>query len=408
MNPLRQDLSGRGPRAPLGVLVAALATLLSGCVRITDSDDTQRTDVNELRALPYVSFSEEEADLTRMGVMHHVPEKAQPGYNLYTIRPLCRVEMIDMEGNLVHEWVGDPCGHWYGSELLPNGDLLLISVTPGDGRTLRRLDWDGNVVWKTKISAHHDVEVTPRGQILAMTYGRPEVNFSGRSLKIRDDVLMLLDPEGEILETKSLYAFLETGPPDLLEYVPPKKGTDFSDLLHANAVEWMAREHLFDTHPIYAPGHVLVTLRHQDLVVILDWDAEKLVWWWGKGEISGPHDSTLLENGNILIFDNGLGHERSRLVELDPVRKEIVWEFQAPNPQAFYSRALGSAQRLENGNTLAGNSVNGQGFEVTPEGEVVWDFYVPHIGKKNRRAVFIRIKRFAPELIEPLLGAPAG
>jgi hypothetical protein len=42
---------------------------------------------------------------------------------------------------------------------------------------------------------------------------------------------------------------------------------------------------------------------------------------------------------------------------------------------------MGSAQRLPNGNTLITESAFGRVFEVTKEGEIVWDYVNPYFGK---------------------------
>ena len=62
---------------------------------------------------------------------------------------------------------------------------------------------------------------------------------------------------------------------------------------------------------------ILVCVRNQDLLAIVDWSEKRLLWAWGPGELSGPHDATLLPNGNVLAFDNGLGRDWSR-VPLSP------------------------------------------------------------------------------------------
>ncbi len=72
--------------------------------------------------------------------------------------------------------------------------------------------------------------------------------------------------------------------------------------------------------------------------------------------VSYQHDVTRLENGNILIFDNGNYHipHTSRAVEyeIDEINKTatLVWEYQ--NPYGYKSKAMGNAQRLPNNNTL--------------------------------------------------------
>ena len=109
--------------------------------------------------------------------------------------------------------------------------------------------------------------------------------------------------------------------------------------------------------------------------------------------MSGPHDATVLKNGHILLFDNGLGRGWSRVIELDPLTRQIVWEYRAPQPADFYTVVHGSNQRLPNGNTLIANSGHGEVFEVTPEGEIVWRFFNPDRKESGRRASVGRVTR---------------
>ena len=44
----------------------------------------------------------------------------------------------------------------------------------------------------------------------------------------------------------------------------------------------------------------------------------------------------------------------------------------------FFTATCGTAERLPNGNTLITESDNGRAFEVTPDKEIVWEFYNPH------------------------------
>jgi hypothetical protein len=59
------------------------------------------------------------------------------------------------------------------------------------------------------------------------------------------------------------------------------------------------------------------------------------------------------------------------------VSNQIVWMFETKNQQSFYSQMNGGIQRLPNGNTLGCSSSQGQLFEVTPKGEVVWEYINP-------------------------------
>ena len=58
-------------------------------------------------------------------------------------------------------------------------------------------------------------------------------------------------------------------------------------------------------------------------------------------------------------------------------------------------------QRLPNGNTLICEADCGRIFEVTIEGDVVWDYYSPFLG--DQFVNIYRATRYSPEFVEPLL-----
>lgn len=395
-----------------GALLVALA--LAGCNRQPATsgragDDAKAADqksVDALRALPYLDFSPDAGgDGERDGVVTLDSARAWRGYSLYTVRAFCRADLVDLRGRVVNSWRDEPCGRWAQAELLPDGSLLVVGRESKARRVLLKFDWDGKVLWRRRLPVHHDAELTPSGQLLAISMQNRRIEFEGKRRAIRDDHIALLDADGNVLETRSLYDLFGAGPaPNPIQMVRVR-AHGAADLFHANSVEWMRIEPLFGTAPFYSPDHVLVSVRHQDLVAIVDWKRSRLVWWWGKGELGGPHDATLLENGHVLLFDNGLGRNWSRVVEVDPATDRIVWQYRAEPPESFYSAALGGAQRLPNGNTLIANSHHGEAFEVTPEGEIVWRFLTPHKNPRGQRAAIVRMKRYDEALVEPLLAA---
>ena len=101
--------------------------------------------------------------------------------------------------------------------------------------------------------------------------------------------------------------------------------------------------------------------------------------------------------GNVLIFNNGgeyPGFERGyssvdeialpsdgynyRLDSGDSYgHTEVVWTYAADPPESWYADHGSNAQRLPNGNTLITDEPAGRIFEVTPNGEKVWDFVNP-------------------------------
>ena len=113
---------------------------------------------------------------------------------------------------------------------------------------------------------------------------------------------------------------------------------------------------------------------------IVDRETGDWKWKWGPGQISHQHFPYMLENGNILLFDNGChrpGFTFSRAVEVNPANSEIAWDYTADPPISFYSFHISGAERLPNGNTLICEGAPGRTFEVTPNKEIVWEYVNP-------------------------------
>jgi len=92
------------------------------------------------------------------------------------------------------------------------------------------------------------------------------------------------------------------------------------------------------------------------------------------------HDCAPLPNGNITLFANGINTPNnpfSRVVELDPRTHKIVWENRARLAHTFFSPHISGAQRLPGGNTLICEGQWGRLFEITPAGEIVWEYVDP-------------------------------
>ncbi|MCK4734549.1 MAG: hypothetical protein KAT65_18990 [Methanophagales archaeon] len=87
---------------------------------------------------------------------------------------------------------------------------------------------------------------------------------------------------------------------------------------------------------------------------------DPIVWQCKCMSPANPHR---LENGNTLITE----HVNNRVIEVTP-DGEIVWEYtDVVIPM--------EAQRLENGNTLIADTGNQRVIEVTSDGEIVWEYY---------------------------------
>ena len=197
-----RDILEQRPGAPAVHRLTLLALLLLalGCGGEPPQTESDQPELDRLRSLPYVdstAHGDEES-----GVVHHDPERAWAGYTLYTTQMHSRAELIDMDGRVVREWQHTPSSRWERGELLPNGDLIAIGADPSgrsdwgmpdDTRYMLRMSWNGELLWKRPLTAHHDVEPTPDGKLLTLTFERRQIPAMHPQIDIRDDRLTLLD-----------------------------------------------------------------------------------------------------------------------------------------------------------------------------------------------------------------------
>jgi hypothetical protein len=150
---------------------------------------------------------------------------------------------------------------------------------------------------------------------------------------------------------------------------------DSGDIFHTNTVEVLDGR-LADRLPAFREGNVLICIRELDNIAVIDMDSEKVVWGT-EGPWLKQHQPTVLPDGRMLIFDNGGSRGASRVMELDPVTREIVWVYKGDISNTFSSPQCGSNSRLPNGNTLISETDRGRAFEVTRDREIVWEYINP-------------------------------
>lgn len=370
---------------------------------IGEASGSQSSSADLLTALGYLDEFEA-PDGRPSGTRTHDFDAIAPGWNLVSVHRRAHAILFNRQGEALHAWqgTGDVWGH---AELLPNGDLI-VPEKSGSKYELVRFAWDGTELWRVNVGAHHDTEVRPDGLVSTLGFSDRQEDVIHETLHFRDESIVLLDAStGAEKERASFFDMFQAAdePFEYLEHrwvERPRPDFDWIDLFHANSVEWMHRPELESRAHFYAADHVLVSFRHQACVAIFDWTNKKMVWHWGRDEISGSHDASVLENGNVLIFDNGLQRGWSRAVEVDPLTNTIVWEYRGEDPKDFWSESRGGAQRLANGNTLLAESDRGRALEVTPAGRIVWEYF--HPGKDNKVATIVRIKRIEPALQQAL------
>jgi len=326
----------------------------------------------------------------RAGVLRNDLKRACDGLNLYSSRKRHEAFLIDNKGKVIHQW-RYPSPAWQHVELMPDGSVLALLKD----RWLMKLDVDSQLLWQYDARVHHDLGLDADGNVFVLTRRPEERPDLSEHYAILVDYVTVLSPEGELLYELDLLQILRDSPYAFLlpatTHLRPRKDSDNPardlDLLHTNHVE------VFDgslDDPLFARGNLLVSMRNINSIAILDGQTHEIVWLWGPSNVIFQHHPVLLDDGHILLFDNG--RKRSRVIELDPLTREIVWSY-GPR-KGFFSKTRGANQRLPNGNTLITESDTGYVFEVTPSGKRVWQFANPDVDDQSTRMAIWRMTRF--------------
>ncbi len=389
-------------KAPLKTLICAAATsLILAGLAATDSpggDDAR----SKLSALPYLSGYKPVPEKT--GLIKHDRGKAFPGLTYYIPRDGAHIVLLDMSGKIIHEWRIELEEFFAGPDkysarnfleralLFGNGDVLAIYVNVG----LIKLDKNSNLIWLyNKRLGHHDFDLDEEGNIYLLTYE----NLPGDDrLKMEEpltvDNITVLNSKGEELKNISILdCFLNSDYASTLANLTSKN--EKNEIFHTNTLEIIKKEG-GEKFPFFKKGYALISIRHLHTIAVIDLDREKVVWAL-SGLWKTQHHPTLLDNFNLLLFDNVGNYGMSKVIEFNPLTQEIIWAYRGDPKNDFISYTCGRNQRLPNGNTLITDTESGRLFEVTPANQIVWEFISPlraQTGDKKVAAISegIRVK----------------
>ncbi len=317
----------------------------------------------------------------------------------------------------------------------------------GAGGRIERRDWDNNLLWAFDLSSadsrlHHDIAPLPNGHILAIAWERmteAEAIAAGRNPDLLADgelwseTLLEIAPTGTyggtiVWEWHAWDHLVQDFDPAKTNYgdgasQPGRIDLNFisadqADWLHANAVDYNSNL-----------DQIVLSSREFSEVWVIDHasttaeaagSAGDLLYRWGNPQAYGAggsarqqlfvqHDAHWISSGlpgagNLLVFNNGQGRTNGNWSSVDEIVPPLApdgsysndlpfapaapaWSYSASPASAFYAMNVSSAQRLPDGHTLVCNGPTGRFFEVTADGDVLWEY-------DHGSAVF-RVTRYA-------------
>jgi len=389
--------AGQGPATGDGGLVGRWER------RRTDGSAVDAPAVSDdLAPLGYTGGYTEGGDTK--GAVMHAPERVQPGLTLFCSGHSTTVQLMSLDGAIVHEWRTSISELWpkglpfmlakehtqfiRRAHLFENGDLIVVFEYIG----IAKIDNDSNPIWMHSGKNHHDLQVAPDGTVITLgmtrrSRGPLSDRFPGIESPsgLQDNYVVFLSSAGEVLDRISiLEAFYHS---EYASYLAAILGRTV-DVFHANSVDRIDAK-VAAVHPSFNEGDILVSLRNPSALILIDPETKR-VTWMSVGQWKMQHQAMALENGNVLMLDNQGGNQidplrfdRSRVIEYNPPTQRIVWEYPQSASVEFFTHHLGYVQRLPNGNTLVTESTQGHILEVTRSSEVVWEYYSPFRAGEN-------------------------
>jgi hypothetical protein len=312
----------------------------------------------------------------------------------------------------------------------------------GAGGGVQKITWDGSLIWDFRYYtdsylSHHDIEPLPNGNLLmiaweyfskeeAIAAGRDPNKLNGNTIK--PDHIIEVEPTGPTTgdivwkwhawdhliqdydPSKENYGVVEDHP----ELIDINFGSQGADWLHSNSIDY--NEEL---------DQILLSVREFNEIWVIDHSTTTeeaaghtggnigkggdILYRWGNPRAYGAgtfndqiffaqHDARWISpdcpcGGNILVFNNLGGYPEGFFTTVDEIEpplnengsyyiepgypygpEEQTWIYDAD----FYSWYVGGSLRISNGNTIICNGPSGYFIEVSPEGDIVWEYENPY------------------------------
>lgn len=370
-----------------------------------------------LAAFIAAPFAQARPTVFPTGTTIFYPEKSQE--DVFILLATDEFKIIDRNGNVYHEWEMPYTLLSSKTQLDHDGNLLIAGSikpdTPTDYYDLQEsfigeFNWEGKLLWRfelpKKYSWHNEIRRMKNGNVVVPCYTEipqeymdkvenvetPWRSYNRKDAKILGDVLVEFNPKTqEIVSTWNSWEHL-----DINKFCSVALLKDWT---HFNTVRELPPNKWYDQgDQRFKPGNLLINPRNLDQFNIIDRETGDIVWTgnhsW-RGGLAHGHEPQMIEKGlpgegNILFFDNGTvsanRYVGSMVGELNPVSGEL--EFMYSNPggyvPVFFSPFRSYLSRLPNGNTFISEDMGTRAFEITKEGETVWEYALPVESYRNQ------------------------
>jgi arylsulfotransferase ASST len=323
--------------------------------------------------------------------------------NVFPVSETNGLAMIDTAGITrwylgVENMLVGPASVWAAPKIRPDGSVLYLR-----GDTLWIRDELAEVLLELPAldmdlpSLHHEAIELDNGNFLAMSMAFQEVDYGPDGvLNVAGDLLVELTPDGEVVWTWNAFDHLDPQRRRAdfdATYFDPINAQDGNDWTHGNA---MIYDPVADT--------VLVSLRHQDWIILVDRATGEVLWRLGDEgdfELQGDdrwffhqHSPQWQPDGSLLLYDNGVGnpflddgdeqsHAARYELDFEAMTATLVWR---DSEEPFVSVLAGDADLLPGGHYLVadalyvdGDVAHGRLRELAPGGdpERVWSVRTP-------------------------------
>lgn len=289
--------------------------------------------------------------------------------------------LIDLNGNIVRRWPIErmavhsrlgPAGRLYAMLLATEDER--VSLNSADCNELIAIDRKGRKVLSIKRPRmSHDFDFVGNHHIAVFVLDRLDRKEMKR-LRLKTDLeiayidrISVMNEQGEESWSWELKDHLS----ELRLEASPIAKTLIST---GNSLQYI------DKNPISHRPAFLASFRNLNKVVLVEYPSGKILYQTKQGDLSRQHDATLY-NEKLMVFDNNLSADIPTLYvrQWDIVSGQSIAKWHLPWWSPVTTSVMGGARRLSDGSVLVSNSMAGNLFVVSPQGQVNWSFLVmPH------------------------------